>query len=157
MYRSIIAAVARRKYAAGLRALERGDLDALLDEFDDELQFSFAGDSPLGADLHSRAGLRSWFERLRRLLPDPRFEIHAALVEGWPWDLRMAIRASIYSTVLGEPYRNDFGQFLRLRRMKVTEDLVIEDTQRFERACRRLAQAGVAEASAGPITDPIGG
>jgi hypothetical protein len=37
--------------------------------------------------------------------------------------------------------------------LKVTEDRVIEDTQRFERACRRLAEAGVAEAGAGPITD----
>jgi hypothetical protein len=30
---------------------------------------------------------------------------------------------------------------------------VIEDTQRFERLCRRLVAAGVAEAGAGPITD----
>jgi hypothetical protein len=42
-----------------------------------------------------------------------------------------------------EPYRNDFGQFLRLRWLKVTKDFVIEDTQRFERACRRLAVASL--------------
>jgi len=153
MYRSIIAAVARRKYTSGLAALERGDLDALLQEFDDELEFSFAGDSPLGASLHSRGALRLWFERLHRLMPHPTFEVHEVLVQGWPWDLRLAIRASINSTVLGEPYRNDFGQFLRLRWMRVTEDRVIEDTERFERACRRLAAAGLAEAGAGPITD----
>jgi len=157
MYRAIIAAVARSKYVSGLAALERGDLDVLLQEFADELDFSFAGDSPLGARLHTRQGLWLWFERLHRLLPHPRFEIHDVLVQGWPWDLRMAIRASINSTVLGEPYRNDFHQFLRLRWMKVVEDYVLEDTQRWERACHRLAAAGIVEASAGPITDQTPG
>jgi ketosteroid isomerase-like protein len=153
VYRAIVGAVARGRYRAGLAALERGDLDLLLAEFNEEFEFSFSGDSPLGAHLHTRRALRSWFERLRRLLPQPRFEIHEVLVEGWPWDLRLAIRASITSTVLGEPYRNDFAQFLYLRWMKVTKDIVIEDTQRWERACRRLAESGVAEAGALPITD----
>ena len=70
---------------------------------------------------------------MHRLLPRPRFEIHDVLVESQPWDVRLAIRASIHSTVLGEPYRHDFGQFRWLR-------------------CRRLAQAGVAEAAEGPIS-----
>lgn len=138
---------------AGLAALERGDLDELLADFNDAFEFSFSGDSPLGAHLHTRQALRSWFERLRRLLPEPRFDIHDVVVQGWPWDLTLAIRASINSTVLGEPYRNDFAQFLYLRWMKVTKDIVIEDTQRWERACRRMAQAGVVEAAALPITD----
>jgi ketosteroid isomerase-like protein len=90
-------------------------------------------------------------------LPSPRFELQDVVVEGWPWDLTMAIRASIRSTVLGEPYRNEFGQFLRLRNLKVTEDFVIEDTQRFERLCRRLVAAGIAEAGADPITDRSAG
>jgi ketosteroid isomerase-like protein len=69
----------------------------------------------------------------------------------------MAIRASIHGTAIGEHYRNEFGQFLRLRNMKVTEDYVIEDTQRFERLCRRLLDAGITEAGADPITDRSAG
>jgi ketosteroid isomerase-like protein len=153
MYRAIIGAVARRRYKTGLAALERGDLDHFLEYFNDNFEFFFSGESPLGTNLHSKPALRLWCERLHRLLSAPRFELHDVVVQGWPWDLTMAIRASIHSTALGEPYRNEFGQFLRLRNMKVTEDYVIEDTQRFERLCRRLVAAGVAEAGAGPITD----
>ena len=153
MYRAIIGAVARRRYSAGLAALERGDLDVFLEYFNDDLEFVFSGESPLGANLHSKRALRLWCERFHRLLPSPRFEIQNVVAEGWPWNLTMAIRASIRSTVLGEPYRNEFGQFLRLRNMKVAEDFVIEDTQRFERLCRRLLDAGIAEAGADPITD----
>ena len=35
---------------------------------------------------------------------------------------------------------------------KVVDDLIIEDTQMWERACRRLAEAGVAEAAESPMT-----
>jgi ketosteroid isomerase-like protein len=157
MYRAIVGAVARRRYKSGLAALERGDLDAFLAYFNDDLEFAFSGDSPLGTNLHSKRALRLWCERFHRLLPSPRFELQDVVVEGWPWDLTMAIRASIRSTVLGEPYRNEFGQFLRLRNLKVTKDFVIEDTQRFERLCRRLVAAGIAEAGADPITDRSAG
>lgn len=48
---------------------------------------------------------------------------------------------------------NRFAHFLRFRWGRVVSDHVIEDTQRFESVCARLAAAGVAEASAEPIQD----
>jgi ketosteroid isomerase-like protein len=141
----------RRRYLSGIAALERADLDALLANFDPACTFVFVGRTPLGARLTSRVALRRWFERFHRLLPQPRFEIHELAITGWPWDVRLAVRAALRSTVAGEPYQNEFAQFLRLRWGRVVWDYVLEDTQRFEQACARLAAAGVGEAAAEPI------
>jgi len=147
----IIARIARHLYLEGLRELERNDLDALLMRFDDEATLIFVGDAPLGTELSASADVRLWFERFRRLLPDPRFEVQRLLVSGPPWNQRLAAHVLISSTVDGEPYQNQFAHFLRLRWGKVTDDLILEDTQVWERACRRLAAAGVSEASAGRL------
>ncbi len=96
--------------------------------------------------------IRCWFERFRRLLPNPRFEIERLVISGPLWNQCLASHTVIRSTVDGEPYENQFGHFLRLRWGKVVDDLIIEDTQRWERACRRLIAAGVDEAAAAPMT-----
>jgi ketosteroid isomerase-like protein len=147
--------IAARQYRRGLDAAERGDLDALLRQFDERCTLTFIGDSPLGARLHGRADIRRWFERFGRLLPSPRFEILRVVVAGPPWRQQLAAHVLIHSTVDGEPYRNQFAHFLTLRWARVVDDLVVEDTQMWERACRRLVAAGVAEAAAGPLTQPM--
>ena len=149
----MISRITRRIYLDGLHALERGDIDTLLARFDRRCTFSFAGDTPLGAQRLTGDDIRRWFERFRRLLPDPRFEIRRFVASGPPWNQRVASHVLIRSTVDGEPYVNEFAQFLRLRWGKVLDDLVLEDTQRWERACHRLAETGVAEAA----EEPLGG
>lgn len=149
----MIETFACRRYLRGLAALEPGDLAGLLEQFDARCEFVFAGQTVLGAGLRSREALQCWFERLCRLLPYPRLEVREQVVSGWPWDVRLAARAVIHSTVAGAPYENDFAQFLRLRWGRVVSDLVLEDTQRFERAGVRLVSAGIAEAAADSIRD----
>ena len=56
------------------------------------------------------------------------------------------------SRVAGEPYQNQFAQFLTLRWGKVTEDVILEDTATWEDASRRLAAAGDTEAAGPPLT-----
>jgi ketosteroid isomerase-like protein len=142
----MIKAITRGVYRRGLRCLEQGDLDGLLRRFDEHCTFSFAGNTPLGAQLSNRQDIRTWFERFRRLLPDPTFEVDRVVVDGPPWNQRLAARVVIRSTVAGAPYQNHFAQFLRLRWGRVTDDAVLEDTQTWADACRRLLAAGVAEA-----------
>jgi len=143
--------IVRRRYLRGLRAVERGDLDSLLGTFDEHCRLIFVGDSPLGADLRTLPEIRSWFKRFARLLPNPRFEIHRLVVSGPPWRQRVAGHVWIHGSVDGEPYENQFAHFLTLRWGKVIDDLVLEDTQRWARACERLLAAGVAEAGAAPL------
>jgi ketosteroid isomerase-like protein len=143
--------IAARRYTTTMAALSRGDVEAVLEQFAPDVRFAFVGDSPLGGDLWSKQEVREWFGRLFRLLPDPSFEPREVLVDGWPWDVRIAARVLIHSTVAGQPYTNEFCQFVRLRRGRVVSDYILEDTQRFERACARLAASGVAEAAAPPL------
>ena len=144
--------IARAQYEKGLRALERGDLDALFSQFDEHATLTFVGDTPLGARVSTRADLRRWFERFMRLLPEPRFEIQRLVVGGPPWRMSLAAHVLIHGHVNGEPYTNQFGHFLMLRWGKVVDDLVLEDTQMWARACERLVAAGVTEAAASPLT-----
>ena len=143
--------IAHTMYLRGLRALERGDVDTLLQSFAGDCTLTFAGDSPLGAKLSKPAELRSWFERFGRLLPNPRFEIRRIVISGPPWNQRLASHAIIRSSIDGEPYENQFCHFLHLRWGKVVDDLIVEDTQMWERACRRLVAAGVHEAAEKPM------
>jgi ketosteroid isomerase-like protein len=147
--------IARGQYLKGLGALERGDLDALFTQFDERATLTFVGDTPLGACLSTRADLRRWFERFMRMLPERRFEIQRFVVSGTPWNLRLAAHVIIRGAINGEPYENQFAHFLTLRWGKVVDDLILEDTQMWARACERLAAAGMTEASEGPLM-PIG-
>ena len=151
--RSPVATVAARRYRRALDLLEAGDLDAVLAGFSPSCHLSFVGDTPLGADLRTPEATRAWFERFLRLLPDRRFEVRHLVAAGTPWHVELAADVEIRSHIDGRPYRNRFAHFLTLRSNLVVRDLVIEDTQRWADACRRLTAAGITEAGAAPITD----
>ena len=143
--------ITKHVYRRGLAHLERGDIDAVLASFSRDCTLTFVGDTPLGAKLSGLPDLRLWFERFGRLLPRPRFEVQTLVVGGPLWNQRLASHVLIHSSINGESYTNQFAHFLRLRWGKVVDDLVLEDTQRWERACRRLLEAGIAEAGAEPM------
>jgi ketosteroid isomerase-like protein len=149
----VIKLMTRRIYRKALTALERGDLDSLLAAFDDRCTLTFVGDTPLGAKLSTPAGIRLWFERFGRLLPNATFHIEHTVISGPLWNQRLAAHVTIRSTIDGEPYENQFAHFLRLRWGNVVDDLIIEDTQRWDRACRRLVATGVSEAGEPPMID----
>jgi hypothetical protein len=130
----MIRLITRRIYRHGLDALERGDLDALLARFDDRCTLTFVGDTPLGASLTGTADIRRWFERFVRLVPAPTFRVRYSLVNGPLWNQRLV------------------AHFLRLRWGTVVDDVIIEDSQRWDRACQRLVAVGVTEAAAPPMS-----
>lgn len=147
--------IAASSYLRGLAAVERGDFDQVLAQFRPDCEFVFVSRTALGAQLSSKADLRRWFERFRRLLPAPSFDIQRLVIGGPVWDQRIAAHVIIRSRVAGEPYENQFAQFLSPRWGKVTEDLILEDTATWEAASHRLAAAGVIEAAGSPlITNP---
>jgi ketosteroid isomerase-like protein len=112
---------------------------------------TFVGDTPLGATRLTGADIRRWFERFARLLPNPRFEIQQLVVSGPPWRQRLASHVLIRSTINGQPYENQFAHFLVIRWGRVIDDVVLEDTQMWERACQRLVANGVSEAGEPPL------
>jgi ketosteroid isomerase-like protein len=144
--------IAASTYLRGLAAVERGDLDQALRQFRADCEFVFVSRTALGARLSGTADLLRWFERFRRLLPDPSFDVQRLVIGGPVWHQRIAAHVIIASRVAGEPYENQFAQFLTLRWGKVTEDLILEDTATWEAASRRLAAAGDTEAAGPPLT-----
>ena len=149
---SLVRRIAARTYQRGLAAVERGDFDQLLTQFRPDCEFVFVSRTALGARLSGKADLRRWFERFRRLLPDPSFDVQHLVIGGPVWDQRIAAHVIIRSRVVGEPYENQFAQFLTLRWGKIVEDLILEDTATWEAASRRLAAAGDAEAAGPPLS-----
>ena len=148
---SLAGRIAARTYLRGLAATERGDFDQVLSQFRPDCELVFIGRTALGARLSGQADLRRWFERFRRLLPDPLFDVQRLVMGGPVWDQRIAAHVIIRSHVGGGPYENQFAQFLTLRWGKVAEDLILEDTATWEAASRRLAAAGDLEAVGPPL------
>jgi ketosteroid isomerase-like protein len=148
---NLVRRIAAGTFLRGLAAVERGDFDQVLTQFQPDCELIFVSRTALGARLSGRAALLRWFERFGRLLPDPQFEVLRFVVGGPAWDQRIAAHVIIRSRVAGEPYQNQFAQFLTLRWGKVAEDLILEDTATWDTASRRLAAAGVAEAAEPPL------
>ena len=148
----LVGRIAASTYLRGLTAVEHGDFDQVLRQFRPDCEFVFVSRTALGARLSGKADLRRWFERFRRLLPDPLFDVQRLVIGGPVWDQRIAAHVIIRSRVAGEPYENQFAQFLTLRWGRVVEDVILEDTATWEAASRRLAAAGDIEAAGPPLT-----
>jgi ketosteroid isomerase-like protein len=152
MYRAIVA----RRVRTAWEHLARGDYGYVLEQLAPAFTHSFAGDHALGGKRSSRDAQRAWFERLFRLLPGLELSVRDVLVRGWPWRTRAIALISVRAIVAGEPYENEVAQTIDLRWGRITAIHNLEDTQKLAGALERLAQAGVDEARAEPISDRSG-
>ena len=146
-------AIARRKAQANFDALSRGEWKSTLKDVAPDVHHVFPGDNAIGGERHSREAVGRWFERLYRLIPDLHFEVRRISVRGWPWDMMVAIEWTDQGHASdGVAYENQGAHWIRLRRGKATYIHAYLDTEKVTAICDRLAQAGVAEASAEPIS-----
>lgn len=149
MYKTIVKSKARKGYDL----LNAGRFDELVAQFSPDVLFVFAGDHALAARVRGRDRALAWFERVGRLLPGLRFEPQTIVVDGWPWDTRVATHFTVEATLDGgRDYRNAGLQLIRLRWGKVVEDHLHEDTQKVAEALAYLRERGMDEASAAPIS-----
>jgi hypothetical protein len=51
-------------------------------------------------------GLRRWWQRSFRLLPNPAFEVEGVIVAGGPWVTRIATRVRVHVTMPNGPRPN---------------------------------------------------
>jgi ketosteroid isomerase-like protein len=155
MYKAIVRAKLRRLFAGA----SRGDWQPIVDGFADDFSYRFVGNTPLGGTRTTRAAMQAWWKRLLTLFPGAQFTPQEILVEGPPWNTRvmthMLFSATLPATAGGAPvpYNNEVMQLMHLRWGRITSIVTIEDTQRFVDVLPRLAQAGVKDATARPITD----
>jgi ketosteroid isomerase-like protein len=150
MYKALV----RRRIHTIFDALGRGDYMVVVDGLADDVHHVFAGDSALGGERHSRDAVRSWFERLFRLYDELRFEIQHVFVSGPPWNLVVGVEWLGHARPkAGQPYVNEGFHVINIRRGRVAYFHAYEDSQKVADACREMADAGIAEATAAPIVD----
>jgi ketosteroid isomerase-like protein len=146
-------ALIRRQVRGVFDSLSRGDYDAALAGVADDVHHVFAGDHALGGERHSKEAMRRWFERLDRLFPELTFEVTEVIAKGWPWNTAVAVEWSAKVRPReGKPYVNHATHFIRMRWGRVVYLHAYEDSQKVAEACQRMAERGVAEAAAVPIT-----
>jgi ketosteroid isomerase-like protein len=146
-------AIARRKARATFEALSRGDWEAAIEDVAPDVHHVFPGDNAMGGERHSREAIAQWFERVYRLIPELHFEVTEIAVKGWPWDMMVAVEWTDHGKAAdGVPYENEGAHWIRLRMGKATYIHAYLDTEKVTAICRRLAEDGIEEAAAPPIT-----
>ncbi|WP_375426669.1 nuclear transport factor 2 family protein [uncultured Friedmanniella sp.] len=150
MYHLIVRRQIRRAFAA----LSRGDADALLAQMGPDVHHRFPGEHALGGERSTSEDVARWLERLFRLFPGLTFRIDALAVSGPPWDTVIGAEWTNSGTLLdGSGYHNRGAHILRLRWGKLTSfHAYLDDGEESDAALVRLADAGLAEAAAPPIT-----
>jgi ketosteroid isomerase-like protein len=146
-------AIARRKARGVFEALSRGDWESALKDVAPDVHHVFPGDNAIGGERHSKQAMELWFGRVYRLIPDLQFEVREIAVRGWPWDMKVAVQWADHGHASdGVPYENEGAHWIRLRRGKAVYIHAYLDTEKVTAICRRLAEDGVEEAAAAPIT-----
>ncbi len=126
MYKTFV----RSQVRAAFRALSEADFDHVVRRFGDDGRIQLMGDHALGGEQVGREEIGRWFARVHELVPDLKLEPETIIVEGFPWNIRVATRFRVTATLAGgDRYENHGMQFLRLRGPRIVEDRLYEDTQ----------------------------
>ena len=89
-----------------------------------DVELHFPGANSFAGSFRGKTELRQWLARFGSA--SPTFTIHDVLVSGPPWNMRVALR---FSDAIGEHYRNQGMEYLRLRRGRVSRIEVFLDTE----------------------------
>lgn len=144
--------ILKRKILNGFEQLSKGNYNPLLDLFADNVHYKFEGNHALGGERFTKKAVALWFERLLRLLPSS-FEIKSMQVYGMPWNTDVVIEfQDTVSPHNLEPYVNDGIQKVKIVWGKATRIHTYVDTYKIQNALRTLAELGIEEANAVPIT-----
>ncbi|PDQ34291.1 MAG: polyketide cyclase [Candidatus Lumbricidophila eiseniae] len=144
--------IVRRKVRSTFDQINSGNYQAMVDGLGTPFEYVFHGEHALGGRRVSKEAMNRWWERTFRLLPGAKFDVREVLVNGGPWNTRIAVRSRVSGPLPdGERYENTVYQFMTLKWGKVVSVETVEDLQVLERALRAVADAGNEEAAAAPI------
>jgi ketosteroid isomerase-like protein len=147
-------AFVKRRIASVFARLGEGDCEYALSGAGAAVEHRFSGDHCLGGTRTSAEAMRRWFERLFRLFPNLRFEIHSIATSGGPWDTDVVVEWTDRATPAdGKDYVNSGVHVIRMRWGKVVRIHVYLDTQVLIETLNRMAVNGIEEAKSPPITE----
>ena len=146
-------AIVKRIAVVNFQRVNAGDYDGLLSSCTPDIHHRFGGEHALGGERHDREALRRWFARLGRLCPDLSLSVSDVWVKGLPHDTTVIIRWTSQATRPdGSRYDNHGVHVVSMRWGKATAIDANEDSQAVAGLLAQLADSGVAEAAAAPIT-----
>ncbi|MEN4011249.1 MAG: nuclear transport factor 2 family protein [Bellilinea sp.] len=144
--------IVRQKLVQNFQRLNQGDYESIVMQFSPSTHHVFAGDLALGGERRSRDSVRQWYVRLFQVFPDMQFTVKNIFVQGWPWDMSIAVQLRVSATLKnGQAYSNEVAQFIRLKWGRIAYMQLYEDTQKLAKALHVQGAAGVEEALAAPI------
>jgi len=150
IYRFIV----ERKLRRAFDALNRGDHAPILAAFGPRAEHVFFGDHALAGARHRMQSIGPWYARLKRVLPDLRFDIESIAVRGMPWNtVAMVEWRDHFSLKDGRQGGNQGVHALRLQWGKVTSLRVYCDTQVLADVLREQHALSIADAGMAPIVD----
>jgi len=150
MYHTVV----KRRVASVFAHLSKGDYEYALSGVGTTIEHRFSGDHCLGGTRTSSEAMRRWFERLFRLFPNLRFEMHSIAASGGPWDTTAVVEWTDRATPAdGKDYVNSGVHVIRMRWGKVVSIHAYLDTQVLIDALDRMAANGIEEAKAFPIIE----
>lgn len=145
--------IVRQKVLRSFAHLSIGDASQALALMARDVTYTFEGDHALGGTRVSRAGVEKWFARLLKLLPG-RFQIRKVDVIGMPWRTRVyTVFEDTVTPAFGAPYTNQGVQVVELEWGVAKRIHTYVNTDKVRRALDVLAEHGVDEAHAAPITE----
>jgi ketosteroid isomerase-like protein len=121
VYAWMVGWVIRRGYAQAVA----GQPKMLMTLAAEDVEFVFPGQNSFAGRLRGKDELASWMERFAAMSPE--FDIQDVVVSGPPWNMRVAVR---FRDAIGDDYRNEGVEYLRLQWGKVRKLEVFVDTER---------------------------
>lgn len=149
MYKMIV----EKKVRSTFDQINKGNYRAMIDGLAPDFEYRFLGDHALSGRRTKHDTMEQWWQRVLRLLPDARFDVHDVVVQGHPLRTRVAVRSTVQSIQDSSPYVNDVMQFMTLRLGKVTHIETLEDTAKLEQHLATLDRSSHPDAVAPPLDD----
>jgi ketosteroid isomerase-like protein len=144
--------IVKKNVTSVFKRLNKGDYEYALSGIGTTIEHRFDGEHCLGGKRTSANALRHWFERLFRLFPNLRFEMHSIAASGGPWDTAVVVEWTDRATPAdGKEYVNSGAHVIRMRWGKVVSIHAYLDTQVLIDTLNRMAVSGIEEAKAPPI------
>ncbi len=148
MYHTLI----RSKVRDVFKRLSHGDYEPVLASLAPNFEHWFIGDHALSGLRTSQAITRAWYERLYRIFPDLRFDLHRIVVQGAPWDTTVTIEWTDHFTLHTGKQGSNFGvHIIRFKWAQAVSVRVYCDTQLLSDNLAIQAQNGVKDAALSPL------
>ena len=121
MYAWLVGRVIRMGYAQAVA----GNPKMLMTMAADDIEFTFPGHNSFATRITSKSEVADWMARFASM--SPRFDVEDVIVSGLPWNMRVAVR---FTDAIGDDYRNQGVEYLRIRWGKLRSIEVFLDTER---------------------------